>query len=108
MQAVLTDLTMPGIGGIELVRRIRETDPMLPVLIMTADGTVERAVEGIRAGATDFLPKPINVTALIALIERAVAERPLREEMAERQAQRAADLGISRKTLWEKRRRYAL
>jgi DNA-binding NtrC family response regulator len=90
VQAVLTDLTMPGIGGIELVRQIRETDPLLPVLIMTADGTVERAVEGIRAGATDFLPKPINVTALIALIERAVAERPLREEMAERQAQRAA------------------
>lgn len=90
VQAVLTDLTMPGIGGIELVRQIRETDPLLPVLIMTADGTIERAVEGIRAGATDFLPKPINVTALMALIERAVAERPLREEMAERQAQRAA------------------
>jgi DNA-binding NtrC family response regulator len=86
VQAVLTDLTRPGVGGIELVRQIRVTDPLLPVLTMTADGTIERAVEGIRAGATDFLPKPINVTALMALIESAVEERPLREEMAERQA----------------------
>jgi two-component system response regulator AtoC len=90
MDSVLTDLTMPGIDGIELVRRIRETDPALPVIIMTNNATLERAVEGIRAGATDFLPKPVNVSAVLALFERAVAERPLREEVAALQEQRAA------------------
>lgn len=93
VQAVLTDLTMPGMGGIELVRRIRETDRSLPVLIMTADGTIERAVEGIRAGANEFLPKPLNITALLALMERAVEERPLREEIAAKQEQRAVSGG---------------
>lgn len=90
VQAVLSDLSMPGMGGIELVRRIRETDRSLPVLIMTADGTIERAVEGIRAGANEFLPKPLNINALVALIERAVEERPLREEIVAKQEQRAA------------------
>lgn len=89
INAVLTDLEMPGTDGIELVRRIRETDPMLPVVLMTAHATLERAVEGIRAGATEFLPKPINVSALLTLVERAVAERPLREEVTALQARRA-------------------
>jgi DNA-binding NtrC family response regulator len=81
LDAVLTDLSMPEMDGIELVRRIRESDPLLPVIIMTAHATLERAVEGIRAGATDFLQKPVNVSALLTLVERAVAERPLREEL---------------------------
>ncbi|HEV2129777.1 MAG TPA: response regulator, partial [Longimicrobiaceae bacterium] len=81
LDAVLTDLSMPGMDGIELVRRIRDSDPALPVFLMTANATVERAVEGIRAGATEFLQKPVNVTALLTLVERAVAERPLREEV---------------------------
>jgi two-component system, NtrC family, response regulator AtoC len=88
--AVLTDLMMPGMDGIELVKRIRENEPSLPVLLMTAHASIERAVEGIRAGATEFMAKPINVTALMALVERAVAERPLREEISARLEHRAA------------------
>ncbi len=91
--AVLSDISMPGMDGIELVRRIRETDPALPVILMTANATIERAVEGIRAGATEFLQKPINITALLTLVERAVAERPLREEMTALQERRAATTG---------------
>ncbi len=90
LDAVLTDLTMPGMDGIELVRRIRDSDPALPVFLMTANATIERAVEGIRAGATEFLPKPVNVTALLTLVERAVADRPLREEVTALQERRAA------------------
>jgi two-component system, NtrC family, response regulator AtoC len=89
LDAVLTDLTMPGMDGIELVRRIRDTDPSLPVIVMTANATVERAVEGIRAGASEFLQKPINVSALQTLVERAVADRPLREEVTALQQRRA-------------------
>ncbi len=88
VDAVVTDLVLPGAGGLELLAKIRETDRSLPVVILTAHATVERAVEGIRAGATDFLPKPANVDALFALIERAVVERPLREEIALRLSRR--------------------
>lgn len=92
MDALLSDLVMPGMDGIELVRRVRETDRTLPVVIMTANATLEKAVEGIRAGANDFLQKPVNLTALVALIERAVSERPMREEIAARQ-DRSAETG---------------
>ncbi len=95
VDAVLSDLVMPELDGIELARRIRDSDPSLPVIIMTANATLERAVEGIRAGATDFLPKPVNVDALVALLERAVEDRPLREQLTvarrRREGGRAAD-----------------
>jgi len=81
VDAILTDLAMPGMDGIDLVRRIRETDPSLPVIVMTANATMERAVEAMRSGATEFLQKPINVSALFTLVERAVSDRPLREEV---------------------------
>jgi two-component system, NtrC family, response regulator AtoC len=89
LDAVLTDLSMPGMDGLELVRRIRETEPTLPVILMTAHASLERAVEGIRAGATDFLAKPINVSALLTLVERAVHDRPIREEVSALQERRA-------------------
>jgi len=84
IDAVLTDLYMPGLDGLELLRRIRESDPALPVVMVSGNATLDRAVEGIRAGATDFLQKPLNAGALLALVERAVAERPVREEIASR------------------------
>lgn len=89
VDVVLTDLSMPEMDGIELLRRIRGSDPSLPVIIMTANATLEKAVEGIRGGATDFLQKPVNVTAVQALAERAVADRPLREEIVAAQERRA-------------------
>ena len=94
--AVVTDLVMPGMDGIELVRRIREFDASLPVVLVTAHGTVERAVEGIRAGASDFLTKPVNIGALLALVERAVSERPLREEVSARRAEREEGRALDR------------
>ncbi len=92
VDAVLTDLTMPVMNGIELVRQIREFDPTLPVVIMSANHSLERAAEGIQAGATDFLPKPLNVDALQAIIERAVRDRPIREEARAIQARTRAGL----------------
>jgi two-component system, NtrC family, response regulator AtoC len=88
LDAVLTDLAMPGMDGIELLRRIRETEPTLPVVVMTAHGTMERAVDAIRAGATEFLQKPVNVSALLTLVERAVSDRPIREEISAAQQRR--------------------
>jgi two-component system, NtrC family, response regulator AtoC len=95
LDTVITDLSMPGMDGIELVRRIRESDRSLPVVVITANATIERAVEGIRAGATEFLQKPINVDALLALVERAISDRPLREEVSALQERRAASAADS-------------
>ncbi len=90
IDAVVADLMMPEMDGIELVGRLREIDRTLPVIVLTANATVERAVEAIRVGATDFLQKPPNTGALTALLERAVGERTVREEVAGRQEQRAS------------------
>jgi CheY-like chemotaxis protein len=55
--AVLTDLQMDGMGGLELVRSIREKNPRIPVILMTAHGSEEVAMEALRVGATDYVPK---------------------------------------------------
>jgi two-component system, NtrC family, response regulator AtoC len=79
--AVVTDLVMRPMDGVELVRRIRRTDATRPVVVLTANATVDRAVEAMRAGATDFMPKPVNVPALLELLRLGVEELPLREEV---------------------------
>lgn len=94
--AVVTDLMLPGMDGIELVRRIRQFDPSLPVVLVTAHGSVERAVDGIRSGASEFLTKPVNVGALLALVERGVAERAVREEVSARRAEHDAMPALDR------------
>src|SRR6476659_7302515 len=77
---VLTDLKMPGMDGIQLLGKIREGDPDLPVVMMTAFGEVETAVGAMRAGARDYLEKPVNVDQLSVVVAREMAGRRLREE----------------------------
>src|SRR5215213_4674685 len=81
VDAVVTDLVMPGMDGIELVRRIRAGGSGIPVLVVSAAATLERGVEAMRAGATDFAAKPVNVTTLLARIEAAAT--PGRDAPAE-------------------------
>ena len=85
---VLTDLKMPGMDGIQLLGKIRETDAELPVVMMTAFGEVETAVGAMRAGARDYLSKPVNVGELQVVVAREMAARKLRAEG--RQQRRAA------------------
>src|SRR5678816_1133753 len=77
---VLTDLKMPGMDGIQLLGKIRDSDPDLPVVMMTAFGEVETAVGAMRAGARDYLAKPVNVDELSVVVAREMAGRRLREE----------------------------
>ena len=80
-QALVTDLMMGGgADGLALLRRVRAMDATVPVVVLTAHASLERAVEAVRAGATDFLEKPPNTGALLALLERAVAQQPWQEE----------------------------
>jgi DNA-binding NtrC family response regulator len=77
---VLTDLKMPGMDGVDLLKRVRERDANVPVIVMTAFGAVETAVGAMRAGARDYLTKPVNMTELTLVIAREVEHRRLREE----------------------------
>jgi len=74
--AVLTDLRMPGMSGLELLQHIRENKPALPVVVLSAYGTVPDAVEAIKAGASDFLLKPFSNTDLEEVLHRILEEKP--------------------------------
>ena len=69
---VVTDLKMPGVDGLEVLRRGRELDPELPVILMTAHGTVATAIEAMRNGAFDYVQKPFDNDELKALVQRAL------------------------------------
>jgi DNA-binding NtrC family response regulator len=79
---VLTDLQLPGMSGVELVAEIGRVDPSVLRVVMTAHATVQRAVEAIRAGAFEFVEKPIDLARLVRLIERALRERRTQQELA--------------------------
>ncbi|MCW5963198.1 MAG: sigma-54-dependent Fis family transcriptional regulator [Bryobacterales bacterium] len=77
---ILSDLRLPGMDGLELLSRIRLTNSVSPVILMTAFGTVESAVEAMRQGANDFLTKPFSLDHLTSVVERALEVRALRDE----------------------------
>jgi len=79
-ELVLTDLKLPGMDGLELLVRIRRVDSSLPVIIMTAFGTVETAVQAMKAGASDYLLKPFSLDDLMLTIEKVLELRLLRDE----------------------------
>jgi two-component system NtrC family response regulator len=78
---VLTDLKMPGMSGIELLQHIRNEYPEVIVIVVTAFGTIESAVEAMRLGAFDYLIKPVQADALRLVISRALEHHRLREEV---------------------------
>ena len=79
---VFSDVRLPGMDGIELLRRIREFDAAIPVIIMTAHGTIEGAVEAVKLGAFDYLKKPVDLEELKLLADRARENSQLRQELS--------------------------
>jgi DNA-binding NtrC family response regulator len=84
---VLTDLKMPGMDGVELLRKLREVDSEYAVVLMTAFGAVETAVLAMRDGAADYLTKPLNTEELLLVVERANERRRLRREAEQLRSQ---------------------
>ena len=74
---IVADLRMPKISGDELLKRVVETHPTVPVIILTGHGTIETAVQAMRDGAFDFLTKPVNLDRLSLLAKRALSTREL-------------------------------
>jgi DNA-binding NtrC family response regulator len=77
---ILTDLKLPGMDGLELLATLRRQNLLTPVVVMTAFGTIEAAVEAMKAGAVDFLPKPFSLDHLTAVVNKALELRALRDE----------------------------
>jgi len=82
IDAVLSDLRMPGGDGLELTRRIADLFPEVPVVILTGFGTIASAVACLKAGASDYILKPADPDALETAIERNLATRTLKREVA--------------------------
>ncbi len=70
---VISDMKMPGMDGVEVLRGIKKMEPATPVLLITAFGTVSKAVEAVKEGALDFIQKPFSLDHLECLVERALA-----------------------------------
>jgi two-component system response regulator HydG len=87
---VITDLKMDGTGGLEVVKSVRERDPDCPVMIVTAFGSVETAVEAMRLGAFDFLQKPFAPEVVRLKVARALELREERRALERAQAENAA------------------
>jgi two-component system, NtrC family, response regulator AtoC len=79
---VFADVRLPGISGIDLLRRIREFDPAIPVIMMTAYGTIEGAVEAVKLGAFDYMKKPVDLEELKLLADRARETAVLKQELS--------------------------
>ena len=72
---LIVDVRMPGTSGLEVTRIVHEKYPGLPVIVMTAFGSIETAVEAIHDGAFDFISKPMNLAELRKTVERALTSR---------------------------------
>ena len=77
---ILTDFKLPGMTGLEMLQLIRRSDPGIPVIMMTAFGTIENAVEAMKAEAADFLLKPFSLDHLTTVVNKALEVRGLRDE----------------------------
>ena len=79
--AILTDLQMPGLNGLALCERIVANRPDIPVIVMTAFGSMETAIAAMRVGAYDFVSKPVELDILALRLERAIQHRALSEQV---------------------------
>jgi DNA-binding NtrC family response regulator len=92
-ECIVTDLQMPGMNGLELLEQIRKIDAELPVVFITAFGSVETAVEAMKKGALDYVTKPFSGDELAISAERALERRrdTRRHRIRTRPRQRSAD-----------------
>ena len=81
VDVVLTDLKLPGLNGLDLCVRIVANRPDIPVVVLTAFGSMETAMAAMRAGAYDFVNKPVDMDALALVLERAVRHRALQAKV---------------------------
>ena len=79
-EVVILDVKMPGIDGIETLKRIKKSHPLVEVIMLTGHATVESAIEGMKLGAFDYLMKPCDIDDLVSKVDEATARKQLHEE----------------------------
>jgi len=89
---ILVDLMMPGIGGMDLIKKIHNMDPEIITVVITGNATIETAVEATKLGAYDYLPKPFSPEALSAVVKRGMEKRTLTREAKKLYAERSQRL----------------
>jgi len=94
---VISDVQMPGANGYELLSSIKQLRPYLPVVLMTAYGTVAQAVAAMREGATDYIVKPFDAQALIGMAQRQLAARVMPNELVAVDPESKRSLGLARR-----------
>ena len=94
---VITDLKVPGINGLEIVRQLHTTQPRLPIILITAFGTTEVAIEAMKFGAYDYLPKPFDIPQMIDLVNKAAdSNRRMSEPVALGEPSKTRDALVGR------------
>jgi DNA-binding NtrC family response regulator len=91
---IVLDLAMPGMDGIETLKRLRKADPDLQIILLTGHGSIEKAVEATKLGAMDFLQKPTSLSDLLELIREAGVRRAV---LVEKRASEQVDDVIGKK-----------
>ncbi|MEM8882470.1 MAG: response regulator [Planctomycetota bacterium] len=109
---VLTDLVMPEVGGLDVMAAVQEMDASAVVILMTAHGSVDNAIDALRLGATDYLAKPFELKELLVTVERGLERRTMERENRklrflvnkadEKPEEEAEGLAAARRD-WEKR-----
>jgi DNA-binding NtrC family response regulator len=92
--AVITDMVMPELSGVQVTQRLRKLDRHLPVFVLTGSADMHTAIEALKAGANEYLTKPVNVDELMTLLTRALAERPLRDEARSLEETRTREFSV--------------
>jgi len=105
---VLLDINMPGLGGIEVCRLMRKNAPLLPIVMLTVQGSEDRKVEALDAGADDYITKPFQLRELIARIRAAVRRNSIVEEQNKQILIGDVRLDIERHLVQKKGRRVHL
>ena len=80
IDVILTDVMMPGMGGIELLRRLKELEPTLVVIVMTGFAEKDVVLNALKADADDFITKPLNLLQLKTAVDNALVKKALKEE----------------------------
>jgi len=98
---VLLDVWLPGLDGLEVLRRIRERDAELPVVVISGHGTIETAVKAVRLGAQDFVEKPLSLEKTVLAVKNALRQRRLESQLRELRQQLDARYAMVGESLYD-------